>query len=459
MRPIPEIILILFLSFCVKHVWDDVSSDGENDIIVFMAGAAYSNISPAAEVKNWITGKPYPGIRDSIYARALVMSDGVQKFVILHWELVDAGESATDRVRAEMAAALHISAENILVNGAHNHSAPWSPVYGTDNRRGEERYPWWVTRHMPEQDEDPYFSEWKEQLIRQSVKAAREAEETLEEASIWIGRYDVSRFLYNRRPRSGDEKPMESGWPDRFTFDHEEWDPRVLTGNQTFGPTDRTMTVVSLRNERNENISSIFHLSCHAVSIYPYLDEISADWPGAVTRKINADLGGSNLFLQGTAGDIAPWRRGENAVEEMAEGLAADIKTTYQYSSRFRSRPLKTGRTFAGIPLTEYARTHLGLNTLEVEIQSVILGPLAIVTLPGEPMTGLGEQIRKNSPFDETIVLGYSNGNGGHYCGMPGEKAKGGYETGEKTNLGTDRAGGIMTEAAIELLHELYQSR
>src|SRR5690625_5312377 len=119
----------------------------------------------------------------------------------------------------------------------------------------------------------------------------------------------------------------------------------------------------------------------------------------------------------------------------MAEGLAADIKTTYQYSSRFRSRPLKTGRTFAGIPLTEYARTHLGLNTLEVEMQSVILGPLAIVTLPGEPMTGLGEQSRKNSPFDETIVLGYSNGIGGHYCGMSGDYVKGGYVSGENNEL------------------------
>src|SRR5690625_7405086 len=104
---------------------------------------------------------------------------------------------------------------------------------------------------------------------------------------------------------------MESGVPDRLTIDHEAWNPRVLTGNQTFGPTDRTMTVVSLRNERNENISSIFHLSCHAVSIYPYLDEISADWPGAVTRKINADLGGSNLFLQVTVGKTRPCGRGD----------------------------------------------------------------------------------------------------------------------------------------------------
>src|SRR5690625_6721599 len=118
MRPIPEIILILFLSLCGKHGWADVSSDGENDSIVFMAGAAYANITPAAEVKNWITGKPYPGIRDSIYARALVMSDGVQKFVILHWELGGAGESAAGRARAERAAAVEVEEEKTPVKGA-----------------------------------------------------------------------------------------------------------------------------------------------------------------------------------------------------------------------------------------------------------------------------------------------------------------------------------------------------
>lgn len=459
MKSIIKTTLIFFLMLNSRQGWTDACSEIENDSIVFMAGAAYANITPSEDVKNWVTGKPYPDVRDSIYARVLVVDDGFQKFVILHWELVDAGESATDLVRAEIAAALNISSDHILVNAAHNHSAPWSPVYGEDNRRGEERYPWWVTRYMPAQDGDPYFEEWKENLIRQSVKAAQEAVKVLEPVSIWIGRYDVSRFLYNRRPRSVAENPVESGWPERFTFDHEDWDPLVLTGNQTFGPIDRTMTVISLRNERNENVSSIFHLSCHAVSIYPYMDDLSGDWPGAVTRRINADLGGSNLFLQGTAGDVAPWRRGEDAVEEMAEGLAADIRITYQYSSRFSSRPLSSGRSFVGIPLTEYARTRLGLKTLDVEIQAVVLGPLAIVTLPGEPMTELGERIRENSPFDQTLVLGYSNGNGGHYCGMPGEKTKGGYESGEKTNLGTDRAGLMMTEAAIELLHELYYSQ
>lgn len=422
---------------------------------VMLAGAAHADITPDVHVKNWITGEAYPGIRDSLYARVLIMGDGQQKAVIVHWELVDAGESATDRIRTEISEKLNIPSGNILVNAAHNHSAPWSPVYGEDNKRGQERYPWWVTRYMPAQDEEPYFAEWKEKLIRQTVKAAEEADRKMEAVSLWIGRYDVSRYLYNRRPRTTTEKPEESGWPEGYGFNHPDWDPDILPGNQTFGEMDRTLTLLSFRNGAGENVASLFHFSCHAVSIYPYLDDLSGDWPGALTARLNLELGGESLFVQGTAGDIAPWRRGPEAVEEMSEGLKENILKTYRYSARYAERPLKIDRTFTGIPLTEYGRKRTGLNSMEAEIQAMIIGPLALISLPGEPMTGIGRYIRDHSPYEQTMVLGYSNGNGGHYCGMPGEKAYGGYESGEATSLGSDRAGLIMGAAAIELLEKM----
>jgi hypothetical protein len=83
-------------------------------------------------------------------------------------------------------------------------------------------------------------------------------------------------------------------------------------------------------------------------------------------------------------------------------------------------------------------------------------GPLAFVTLPGEPMTELGAAIREKSPFPQTLVLGYSNGNGVHYVGMPGEKARGGYEAGV-AGAGTDECGALLVAAANNLLREVYE--
>ena len=100
-----------------------------------------------------------------------------------------------------------------------------------------------------------------------------------------------------------------------------------------------------------------------------------------------------------------------------------------------------------------------GLDLLPVEVQVMAIGPLAIVTLPGEPMTELGMKIREQSPFPQTLVLGYSNGSGVFYVGMPGEKARGGYETGEKSSIGKDQAGQLLVEAAISLLTKVSSGK
>jgi hypothetical protein len=71
-------------------------------------------------------------------------------------------------------------------------------------------------------------------------------------------------------------------------------------------------------------------------------------------------------------------------------------------------------------------------------------------------MTELGMKIREKSPFPQTLVLGYSNGSGVFYVGMPGEKARGGYESGEKSSIGTDLAGQLLVETALSLLAKVH---
>lgn len=434
--------------------------DGMNepDGHVLQAGIASKDITPDTQVNNWVTGEPYGQIRDSIYTRALVLSRGDQKVVVIQWDLVDAGESATARVRTGVSRALNIPEQNIIVHASHNHSAPWAPIYD-EQHRGKERDTWWAVRYMPPQHEEPHFKAWMRRLIDQTVAAATAADRAREPATVWVGRADVSEFLRNRRPRAVKEGIEESHLPGNYNYRHEDWDPNILSGSMTFGPLDRAMTLVSFRGEAGSSIANLFHLSCHAVSIYPYMDAISGDWPGETVRRINKGWEGQSMFLQGTAGDVNPWQRGAEAVEEMAEGLTGYARKAYRYSARLQAGKLATNRTHVGLPLTDYGKQRTGLKTLPAEIQVVTYGPLAIVTLPGEPMTELGIAIKKRSPFPQTLVLGYANGNGVHYVGMPGEKAYGGYEVGKKTSIGTDRAGLIMVEAAEDLLHEMYTER
>lgn len=421
---------------------------------VVRVGAAHEEITPEPSVRNWVTGKPYATVRDPLFVHALVLDDGRTRAALVRWDLVDVSESARDEVRKAIGAALGIPGSAIMVHASHNHSGPWAPVY-SGGHRGRERDTWWAIRYMPAQNGHPPYRRWMERLLAATTRAAQRAAESARPASIYIARITAAEYMNNRRPRLPAwglaEKP-----PTVVNFRHPDYNPEVLQGGATFGPLDRTLTLVSFRDESNQAIASLFHAAIHAVSIYPYTTAISADWPGAASNALAAAVGGEALFLQGCAGDINPWRRGPDAVEEMAAGLVKKVQAAAQTSVKLAAAPIQTGRVEVNLPLTPAAKERLGADVVAAEIQIIVCGPLALVALPGEPMTELGMLIRDRSPFPQTLVLGYSNGNGAHYVGMPHEKKRGGYEAGV-AGAGTAEAGPIMIDAATRLLRDVFE--
>ena len=49
-------------------------------------------------------------------------------------------------------------------------------------------------------------------------------------------------------------------------------------------------------------------------------------------------------------------------------------------------------------------------ESLPVPLQAVVLGDVAVVTIPCEAFSGIGKRIRRQSPFAMTIPAAYSNG-------------------------------------------------
>lgn len=415
-------------------------------------GFGIQDITPETAVKNWVTGKPYTRVNDPLHTRVLVISDGLTKSAIVSLDLVDAGESATDEIRKAVGKELGIAGNHILVAATHNHSAPWAPAY-KPGYRGKENDTWWAVRFTPAQNNHPPFKRWMDKLLKSVVAAAKAANDHLEPATLWIGKADISAFANNRRPVTPQWGVLRDSAPKGYNYKHPAYNPDVITGGSNYGPMDRTMSIVSFRNAGGQNIASMFHMSVHSVSIYPYSEEISADWPAEAIRQIEQQLGGNALFLQGAAGDINPWRRGREAVNEMGLGVAGRAKGAFDLSVQLNTDSVRVKKAAAALPLDKTGKERTGLELVPAEVQVFSIGPLAIVTLPGEPLTDMGVAIRKRSPFPHTLVLGYANGNGVHYVAPPGEKAKGGYEMGPGT-VGTDDAGLILIETAVRLLNE-----
>ncbi|MCC6392322.1 MAG: neutral/alkaline non-lysosomal ceramidase N-terminal domain-containing protein [Bryobacterales bacterium] len=82
---------------------------------------------------------------------------------------------------------------------------------------------------------------------------------------------------------------------------------------------------------------------------------------------------------------------------------------------------------------------------VQVDVQILRIGAIAIVAMPGEPFSGIGAAIRKASPFGVTMFCGYSSGKGGDYMPVESEYPFGGYEV-ERTPYGVGAAEKLIRE-------------
>ena len=233
-------------------------------------------------------------------------------------------------------------------------------------------------------------------------------------------------------------------------------DPCVLPGGLRFGPMDPTLTVLTLCDTDDQAVATLFSVPCHAVAVYSAHRGVSADWPGVACERLAEALGGEAFFLQGCAGDLVPARRGLSARDEMGRFFADRAIAAVGQPYGLLGNALTMMSSNVALPVTPEARAKLACDILPAEVQVLSFGDFALVALPGEPLNGLAREIQARSPFPHTLVIGYANGRSVGYVGLPGEKAKGGYEAG--AGSGTEEAGLILIETAVRLLNEVVDS-
>ncbi|MBM3845972.1 MAG: hypothetical protein FJ405_06780 [Verrucomicrobia bacterium] len=402
------------------------------------AGSARGEINPPLTLLNWVGHQPYPGVLDAVHVRALVISDGSNRAALVAWDLTDTREGFVARVRKEIQRATGIPADSVLINASHTHSAPWVPSEGSVLLEAERRT-------LLPVETSPGFQEWSQKVVQQTVDAVKRADEARKPGTIHIARAWAGDLLFNRRPTKPDGTVQTTFTPD---------DPFTLPGGQRYAGLDPTLAVVGFLGPDGEGLGSFFNLTCHPVSVYPHDKRISADWPGPASDKLGEVIGGESLFLQGCAGDIVPIRRNLPARDRMASMITDRGLAAWKRKLRLDPAVIQVRRKEIRLPLNPRARKETGLASVMTEVQVICMGDLAIAALPGEPLTGLAREIQRRSPYAHTLVLGYANGGGVQYVGMPGDKRRGGYEMGP-VGSGEDHCGQILTDAVFELLESL----
>jgi neutral ceramidase len=432
------------------------------------AGVAKLDITPPVGVRMaGFAGRVFPSlaVHDPLRARALVLDDGGRRAALVGLDLIGISDQTVAEVRKAAGSSAGIAPEALLIAGTHTHSGP--------TRAGDDAT----------DQEKAYWEALPAKLIEVLNQAA---------ADLTPARLGAS-----------------SGWS-AIGINRRESIPggRVVLGRNHFGKFDTELGLIRVDHTDGKAVAALMNYACHAVCLMADNYLTSADYPGYAAHYLEQRVPGAmGMFLQGACGNVNPReaavdhgyasggsfniaaRAGEDLAREAAR-VWAKVETTDQVRIRYANRKiaLPTNRpraikaaeetlkaaergaarpreernpymTWYAPPNPERARKRLadlkqqGDAPVECEIQAISLGAATFLAWPGEIFCDFGMEIKHNSPFHPTYVIGYANGSIG-YVPTPEAFEEGGYEAETAAHL-ADNAGLVLVEESFKLLDGL----
>ncbi|HTL30921.1 MAG TPA: hypothetical protein VL282_16945 [Tepidisphaeraceae bacterium] len=411
------------------------------------------DISPQLPIEKpgWLIKILATKIDDPVFAKVCVIeNDGVRAAIVsidvlsIRWPQVEA-------IR-RVAQSLGIPPENCLVAATHNHTGPAVSSAGLGRR--DERY--------------------VEFMVGRMGDALRRAVEQLAPATLSVGSGIEARISSIRRMIMRDGSVRTHAPPTaEIRCPESVIDPEV--------------GLIRIDSTIGNTIGVIVNFACHPVHNGGE-PRISAGWPGQMSNALKKSLGKdcAVLFLNGAFGDVhhqsslVPGY--VDTKETVGQTLAKTIVDTLP-SLKPIEKPMLAGSTKTiEIPLREidgpfgvnmprrqrFAKDEVYEELIGrlrakkakrdhvlAQMQSLRIDPQTVfVTIPGEPFSKIGLDLKFASPFRNTWVVGAANGMIGY---IPTREAfdRGGYECTLSMGSKLDpSAAEKITQTGIELLRE-----
>jgi hypothetical protein len=391
-----------------------------------LAGVARVDITPplALPLRCWAARTARANAaHEPLLAQALVLRDRDDHSVaIVAVDLPHVGRGLTDSIRER---ARTLGVQSLLINASHTHGGPPLNLGGGVT---------WTT-------EDPEYAAYAAILPELVFGAVYSAHHHVQPVRIGSGWGRVEGVSVNRVRHTD--------------------------------AVDDSVQVVRVDTLDGAPLAILSSFACHGTCMAGHVPDWNADFAAPLRDCVQREfMGAECLFLQGCAGDVAPWdfwmgnphprahsyaNRDElghelgtevahvaTGLETAADGRVAATSTILPLRRRqppftdseleevatdLRNRPeetypplwppdIHTVNSAQRYPLP-YQRGAVGMyrnmrlrrdEPLQAEVQAIALGDAAIVANPFELFNGPGQQIRSASPFSgATLVLGYSN--------------------------------------------------
>jgi len=394
-------------------------------------GAAQVDITPprGCPMAGYYSVRGAEGTHDPLHSKALVLEKDGVKVALVALDLISTTRGLVEDARALIEKETGIPGKNVMISATHSHTGPvlWGRTQRDEVLGGSSEIARDYIKDLPAK-------------IAESVKKADAARKPAR-ASFVTGREEGLAF--NRRFHMIDGSV---GW------NPGKKNPRIV---RPAGPTDPAVPVVFFETlDKTPRPIAVY------VNFAMHLDTVgglyySADYPYTLSRSLAASLGDDviTVFSVGTCGDInhinvdsdKP-QKGHGEAARIGTRLAAEVLRTLEKTMHAADGPLRaTSATIelAPAPVTaeEVAAAKLIIADVQagkkpapkfldqvqafkavdvaarlgkpvsVEVQVISLGQdLAWVSLPGEIFVELGLQIKRGSPFKQTMIAELANG-------------------------------------------------
>jgi hypothetical protein len=449
---------------------------------IFRAGAAAVDITPTQFPMNMPGGfsaNMAEKAHDPFHSRALVFDNGGTALAMVVVDNLGAGPDVLNEAKALAAAKTGMSVDKMLISSTHTHSGP------SLNTRSESA------------------ASYYKQFVAGVAASIIQAHAALKPAAFGAAAHPLPDEVFNRRwfLKPGKMPLNPFGRLDTVKM-NPGTSPDVI--DRPAGPTDPDITILSVQDLKRKPIALFANYSLHYVGGAPD-GQMSADYFGEFARVMPSRLRGDDSFVammsNGTSGDInnipfgaaRPPREPFEQIRIVAQKAADTVWHAHQKIAKHQPdtrlgmvqrqitlkyrRPssqevaeaeavlaIKDKDAIEKLPrlAQNYARNVVGAaerpeDTLTVTIQAIRIGDFAVCAIPFETFVEIGLDLKKRSPFPQTMVIGLANGRHGYLPTLEQHKL-GGYETWLGTNQVQEDTSVILTNNLLEMLAELHQA-
>ena len=445
----------------------------------FQVGTARVCITPDVGMPylgyGWDRQDPFLGVHDDLWAKALVIDDDERTAALIACDMIGFPPAAfAASVREQVALHTDVPGGHVMLSASHTHSSHASIDLST------------LDLDWP----------WVRELAQSLAGAAIAAWQQRQPAVVKVGSGEIHGISENRRVFRSDGRVYRN------------WDNAAPGKVVRRGPIDPEVGVLLAQRPDGAPLAVLCNFTAHPICAMSQ-SLVSADFPGFAMAAVEAALGPgvTALFTQGACGDVNPpvVRRNTRDAREVGLQLGGEVlrvaasllpddvpaarcraqvdsrRVQWAYRTDLPSRPdsdsayasvkaqveqLESNGAAAAdvraeinrrrVVLEQYELTRNDARQEEGEIQVMAIGDSAWVGVPGELFCRIGLDIKKQSPFARTYIVGYANCYQGYFP-TPIAYEEGGYEV----NMGrwsrfTAAAGESVQETALELLNSLY---